>query len=147
MSDTPGNPTAENPAVEPAAADAAGTDGSAAPPPPAATVSRGLWKYLGAGAVGLVVGVLLTGAVAWAVGDGGGKDSKDHRPAMSQRDDRGGKGGDGKRGGRAPQDDRQGGRGPGQEQGPGGRRMVPQAPDGTAPSVPPTTTPSVSPGA
>ena len=106
MSDTTDTPesdptTATDPSstTEPSVADN--------PPPPdgAATSSRrGIWKYLGAGAIGLVVGALVAGLIAWGVGDDG-DGRKDMRPAMSQQ--------------------RGGGQMPQMPQGPGGRGQMP----------------------
>lgn len=84
-------------------------DPSVADTPPSAPAAapssrRGIWKYLGAGAIGLVVGALAAGLIAWGVGDDH-DGRRDMRPAMSQQ--------------------RGGGQMPQMPQGPGGRGQMP----------------------
>jgi len=136
MSDTPENPqsdTASDPTTETLAAAPAAAESI----PDEASSRGGVWKYVGVGAIGVLLGALLTGALVWGFGDdGGGGGRKGYRMSYGQQKDggpmsRGGRGSD--KGGRS--DDR-GGRMP------GGRMPGGQMPNGqTPPSVPTPTVP------
>lgn len=149
MSDTSDTPQPEAPATnETPAVDSAATAATTTAAAATSTSRRGVWRLLGAGAAGLVIGVILTGLVSWGFSDDGGH-HRDSRPGMSQQ-----KGGDrqmprGQRSDGPMADDQMpGGQMPGGRGGRGGQMPGGPAQGGQGGSTTPpsTTAPSTTPG-
>ena len=127
QSDTPSNPTTETPAAAaPAASEST---------PAEASSRRGVWKYVGVGAIGVLLGALLTGALVWGFGDdGGGGGRKGDRMSYGQQKDGGSMSRGGRESDKGGRSDDRGGRMP------GGQMPNGQMPNGQTPPAVPTPT-------